>query len=395
MSTRILILASSIVACESANTGIAGTYVTRDSANVRIVDSTSPAWSDGVQLDSIPLLRIGREEDGPYQFSLITQGLMLDGGRIAIAEGRAREIRVFDSAGTHLATSGRAGSGPGEFRGIAGLFRYHGDSLAIYDQQLRRTTIMPLSAGTPRTIANDDNQNLLAFGVDQRGHVFLYNPGSGYRPDLPPGLQWDTTDIVVMSPADGGSRTVARLASREQFIEPDGNTRVRTPAHGSIQAVDDDGFYWATTDRYEIRSYDGDGVLQRILRRPVQPTMVEPDMVDAWVESNLERVRRFEGESAVPRYRRRFDEMEYGEQVPLFGTAFVDADRRLWVSESLWPRVQGAPGRWSVFSPDGVLLGELDVPDGVRVLDSRGDFVLAVWPDELDVPHVQIHRLLR
>jgi hypothetical protein len=389
-----LVLASYLAACGSEQSSAAETYVARDSANVQIVESRAPLWSQGVRVDTAPVLRIGREEEGPYQFASIPHGLILDGGRFAIVEGRSREIRLFDSTGSHLATSGRSGSGPGEFQHIAGLFRYRGDSLAAYDQRLRRTTIIPSGPGVPRTVLVEPSGNLLAFGTDQSGHVFLSNPGSGYRPDLTPGLQWDTTDVVVMAP-DGTSRIAARQPSRQQFVEPDGNTRPIAPQHGSIQATSTDGFYWATSDRYEIRQYSVEGVLQRILRRPLEPRSVESSMFDSYVEANLEVVRRFEGESSVPRYRRTYEAMIRGDQIPLFQTAFADADRRLWVAESIWPDLQQPPRRWSVFAPDGFLLGELDVPDGLRVLDSRGDRILAVWHDEFDVPHVQLNRLVR
>jgi len=159
--------------------------------------------------------------------------------------------------------------------------------------------------------------------------------------------------------------------------------------------VAEDGFYWATPDRYEIRFFDGEGVLRRILRRSVQPTPVEPSMIEEWIEANLENWRRYEGEDAIPRYRRGYEEAHYREYVPLFGTAFVDNDQKLWVSGPTWPSLQGPPRRWSVFSPDGFWLGDLDAPEGVSIVDARGDLVLGIWRDELDVPYVQVHRLAR
>jgi hypothetical protein len=44
---------------------------------------------------------------------------------------------------------------------------------------------------------------------------------------------------------------------------------------------------------------------------------------------------------------------------------------------------------------DGVWLGDLDVPPGFRVLDSRGDLVLGVWPDANDGPRVHLHTIVR
>ena len=35
-----------------------------------------------------------------------------------------------------------------------------------------------------------------AFGAFGDGRLVLYNPGGGFRPDLEPGLQWVTTEVV-------------------------------------------------------------------------------------------------------------------------------------------------------------------------------------------------------
>ena len=174
------------------------------------------------------------------------------------------------------------------------------------------------------------------------------------RQDLDPGLQWDITDVVSTEPAEGSPTVIARLPSRQQLVLPGGDTDFLLPAHNSIQAVGDDGFYWATTNRYEIAFYDKRGTLRRILRRPVEPAEVTPSMIEEYVEASLEWVRRIEGESAVPRYRRTYEGGTYGEEVPLFEHAFVDGDQRLWVSEPLWPSLSEVPRLWSVFSPEGM-----------------------------------------
>ena len=397
--TLTLTLATSLAAfpsCAADPDATAAAYTITDSAGIRIIESLRPLWGDTVlQVVAEPLLRLGSEEEGPEQFGFVVQGVLFEDARIAVAEWTAREVRLFESTGHHQRTFGGAGDGPGEFRLPSGLFEFRGDSIAVYDQLLRRTTIFSLSSGTHRTVPNKMEGNFLAFGVLEDGHLLFYNPGAGYRPDLPPGLQWDTTDVVLTEPAEGSPTVIARLPSRQQLILPDGNTEVLVPAQGSIQAVADDGFYWATTDRYEIGFYDVAGTLRRILRRPVEPRAVEPSMIEEYIEAQLDRVRRNEGEAAVPRYRRRYEEGMHGEEVPLFGRALVDGDQRLWVSEPLWPSLSGAPRLWSVFSPEGTWLGDVEAPEGVLIVDSRQDLVLGVWRNQLDVPYIQVHRLSR
>jgi hypothetical protein len=64
---------------------------------------------------------------------------------------------------------------------------------------------------------------------------------------------------------------------------------------------------------------------------------------------------------------------------------------------NLWVRESNRPGdersRWSVFTDEGELLGEVDMPPGLRVLDIGPDYVLGLHRDELDVEYVRKHVL--
>lgn len=393
----VAIVLALAAACAVGDPGATTSQVT-DSAGVSIVTSTGSVWGEGrAHVDSTPVLRIGAEPSGPYQFSFISSALLLEGGGVAVVELSANEIRLFDAEGRHVRSVGRRGRGPGEFQVISGLFRRSDDSLVAYDQIERRLTVWPLAGGEPRVVRSQPvprvRGSFSAFGTLGDGRLVLYNPGSGFRPDLAPGLQWDTTDVVVLDPADGTGRTVARLPSRQQWILPGGDTRVLAPAHMAVMAATSDGFYWATSDRYEVRFFDPDGDLRRILRRPVEARRVEPGMIETWITANLDEARRNEGEAAVPRYRRLYEEGAFGDRIPLFDRAFVDGDGRLWIASSRWPEPEAAPRRWSVFAPSGTWLGDLDAPARLRIVDSRDDLVLGIWQAEGDAPYVQVHRL--
>ncbi len=326
MASSLLALVSA--ACVGEASAERDRYTIVDSAGIQIVESFAPAWGDeGARIDPEPSLRIGREGEGPSQFGRLTGGVFLADGQIAVMDALAKEVRVFDSAGRHLRTFGGDGDGPGEFRRIAGLFRYPGDSLAAFDQGLYRTTIFSRSPGLLRSIPNQVEGNFVVFGLIGDGPFVLYNPGQ-YRPELPQGLQWDSTDIVAMDRSDGSSEVLIRLPVLERMIGPAGRRESLTPFGVSIHAVAENGFYWATSDRYEIFFYDGRGKVRRILRRPLRPRSVEAAMIEEYEEGYLTWVRGFEGEGAVPRYRRRFEEGSYAETVPLFGGAFVDKDQR-------------------------------------------------------------------
>lgn len=57
------------------------------------------------------------------------------------------------------------------------------------------------------------------------------------------------------------------------------------------------------------------------------------------------------------------------------------------------PYRYNASRRWSVFSEEGVWLGDVATPEGVWLRDARDEVVLGIWTDELGVEYVQLHRL--
>ena len=368
-------------------------HTTVDSAGVRIVESSAPSWGlDPLRIEQDPVIRIGQEEPGPYQFAFVSAGRLLDDGRIIVADVGAQEVRVFSPSGEHLITLGREGQGPGEFSGLAGVFEYPGDSIAAFDGRLYRTTIFSIATGGHRTIQNQAPGNYAVFGHVRDGPFLLYSAGGGFRPDLEPGAQWVSTDVVAMDSFDGTSRVIGNLPDRWRVVGSDGNAPMPQPLMYASQAVAREGFYWGTPDQYELTFYDEDGRARRIIRRQVEARVVDDALITEFIDGQLARIRASQGEAAASQMQTRLREDQYGDHVPLFQEVFVDGEERLWVGASEWPAMQ-SPKRWSVFAQEGYWLGDVVAPEGLRVVDADRDLVLGIWRDELDVPHVQLHRL--
>ena len=119
-------LATSLAAlpsCAADADSTVAAYTITDSAGIRIVESRSPLWGDRpLRVQPEPVLRLGKEEEGPEQFSSIAQGIFLGDGRIAVSERSAGEVRLFDSTGLHLRTLGadgrRKGCAPNQVRAL-------------------------------------------------------------------------------------------------------------------------------------------------------------------------------------------------------------------------------------------------------------------------------------
>ena len=100
----------------------------------------------------------------------------------------------------------------------------------------------------------------------------------------------------------------------------------------------------------------------------------------------------------------------YPEEYPRFGRLVVSRADELWVMA--YPQLEEPIGswrlantyaflapadgaQWRVLAEDGLLLAEVRTPPGLFPLDIGDDYVLGVSKDELDVPTVSLHTLIR
>jgi hypothetical protein len=123
---------------------------------IQYAELTAPDWS----LDPTPLLRLGSVDDGgPEQFYQIIGATRLPDDRIALINGGDATVRIFDMAGRHISTFGRAGDGPGEFRVPHSLWPLDG-GLAVWDSQHQRVTVFDRGGSVRRTTRLRDGAEL-------------------------------------------------------------------------------------------------------------------------------------------------------------------------------------------------------------------------------------------
>jgi hypothetical protein len=109
-----------------------------------IVESTGPTWQEGQAwtIASQPMLTIGSVEGTPeYELYRASSAARLSDGRIVVANGGTNELRFFDRSGRHIASVGRTGEGPGEFRDLQRVWTLTGDSLLAYDFMPARLSV--------------------------------------------------------------------------------------------------------------------------------------------------------------------------------------------------------------------------------------------------------------
>jgi len=83
------------------------------------------------------------------------------------------------------------------------------------------------------------------------------------------------------------------------------------------------------------------------------------------------------------------------ENKPAIQDLRVDGLGNLWVTHwrPMWE--EGALQTFSVFGPDGVWLGDLTAPPGIKLTDIGDDYVLVTWTDETEIPYVRLFPLIK
>lgn len=136
LSPGLLAVATLTAACADAGPTMQRASV-RDSAGVRIVESTSGAWDSASAwvIGEQPVVQIGAaDSDEPAMLLTRVEGLTrLSDGRIVILDGQTSEVRWFTPEGEHIVTRGGKGKGPGEFTYAMALVAMGGDTVLVRD----------------------------------------------------------------------------------------------------------------------------------------------------------------------------------------------------------------------------------------------------------------------
>ena len=81
--------------------------------------------------------------------------------------------------------------------------------------------------------------------------------------------------------------------------------------------------------------------------------------------------------------------------MPAFTSIIVDRLHHLWVEEYELPGEERPGTLWTVFDPEGRVLGFVETPDGPEIHEIGEDYILGHVHDELQVEHVQVWPLRR
>jgi hypothetical protein len=348
-----------------------------------------PPRSGGVVGTLQEELRIGSVDGGgPAAFGRIKGVQILAAGHIAVLDAMAKEIRVFDSFGQHLATFGGEGEGPGEFREPFGLMQDGTGRLWVPDFRIGRMSVVDPESGFQESF----RLTILGYGfiwdgaLTVDGHIL--EPSITLGPPRRNVLRvYDQAMTLVDSLPLPDSPPYDRKDPPGAFYwEAPGGTAmgyVGVPFYPfGIRLLDSRGGVWSTElgdFEYRVKYWHPGGDTLLIVESQRPPVAIPASERDSLVAALREQLRQRgaadQDWSKIPQVR------------PAVMSMFLSDEGDLWVET---PTASGTT-LYDRYDRNGTYLGSVEswfeTVSGLRPV-VRGDQLWAVVADDLDIQYV-------
>jgi hypothetical protein len=342
------------------------------------------------------VFEVGKEETKPAEhFERVMAAFRLEGGRIAVADAGALEIRYFDLQGEYIGKAGGSGQGPGEFRHFTRVWPMEGDSIGVYDRGNRRITVVAPDGKDARSLPVSDlpgRGHGVPIGlIDEKVLVAEETP----KPMSGPLTYWrDTLTIRLVGRDPDGDRTLARVASTEWYFSHGPMGPGYTPMFGysAVVALWGNQAVTGTGESYELSLWDPVGEADwKIRLRDAVPEILDGPVLDEYL-NGLKGTLSPEFFGIIEDQYAAFPP-DHG--VPAYSALMVAGDGTLWVRDFVDPTVGGEEPQesWRVFDGDGRIRAVLVAPAGLQILHATKDEVVGRRKDDLGVQSVLLCRI--
>jgi hypothetical protein len=347
-------------------------------------------------LEPRPSVTLGaNESDTTGILQTVVGATRLSDGSILVGDRGEFALRIFGPTGTLLRSLGRKGSGPGEVRYLARMWRC-GDSIYTYDiGEAQRVSVFTLAGQYVRTFRFGTPQVAQSpyMSACNRSGEFVHLGWEQQR-DMKGGV-FRAVVPVWTSRADAGvGRVIDSLPGSERWgLVRDKQLRGTRPLPLGQQPVLGIGrsqIYVGGADRFQIRALSRSGQAINTLQRPEPPLAV----TKTDIRDEIEREIANRGESSRKSVEEAYAEMTFPTTLPAYTSLIVDSDDFVWVRP--YPRGSPQSVRWSVFDSKGVLVAEVDVPTHLELFEIGPEYVLGRYLDPVEaIPQVRLYRLTR
>ena len=331
----------------------------RDSAGIRIVTNASIKNAPRLYriADTASLDIGGTHDDERQELSTMAIPDIYRGPAGEVVVPDAYQVKFFDTKGVFLRVLGRKGSGPGEFQTpIREICRLGGDSLIAMEGTAPRFSVIAGQAIT-RTEAFEGRS--IFHGCLADGSFVVEQERVKTSPGMNPRARYalvGSNGKVLGSLGALPASDYSTILSREVNIVGFG-----------------DHIFVSDGRSFEYREYDRSGRLLRIVRTDdlqERFTTSDADRVIDW------RVPKNAPASVLRGIRSAASGIPRPSSWPAFGRMLIDPIGRVWLSD--FPRKAGELAAWSVFDPQGRLLGRV-YPAEAKVAKTYQRVMLANW----------------
>lgn len=356
-------------------------------------DAAAPHWV----LSPEPVVTIGVAEGDPnYQLYNVAAATRLSDGRIVVLNTGNASLAAYDSGGRFLFTAGRKGQGPGEFEVPTWLGRVEGDTLAVWDQRLKRLSFFSGEGTYRRAAAIPDADGMFPTAVGMFSDRSLaLDPGPDVMAMMQGerGVRRDSVTLQRFAPDGSRAGPLARFAGNEVHVadRPTGFAWNDAPfARRAYVSVAGERLYVGDSGSGRITVYSPRGVPAATLRSPLAPWRIQGPDVAEYRERQLAQIqdpeRRREMQATL-------DAAPVPDLSPAFGGLAVDPEGNVWVQA--YPRPADETVTWAVLGHDGAQRAEIRVPRPLQVMEVGRDYLLATRKDDLGVETVELYTVTR
>jgi len=373
----------------------------RDSASITLVEHGSidydqlPQW---ILLDS-GAVRVGVVSgEAAYQWGDIRAADRLSDGTLIALDRDAREIRAFDTDGTHLWTAGREGQGPGEFRFPWSMWVTVSDSIVVSDPGNARLAILSRTGEVVREVSLLRTDGA-AVGHGPMGEAGVLLEVRSAEPTQLEGYKALIQTSTFRQAALSGE-LILELGTHELDRQYDvvggaeGSFGLKLFASQSVFAGSPAGMWHSDSKSYEVRLITEDGRPIRVVRWEGPSRRISTADVDRLREVTLAR---FADQPDVLReVRAYFSDQPVAEAMASFESLTIDRAGRLWVQDYQRPDLPDENVGWLILSENGEeVLGRLLHTPTFELMSVGDGWVVGKSVDELGVEYLELRRLGR
>lgn len=414
ITKAVAIIGLLVVGCGESRerSGDLGKVVVLDSAGVRVIQTPGTVLEERLdwEVGATPVVELDGSGDAssPGFFRVGGVAELPDGG-LLVVDGSSRQLLFFTADGQFLQAVGRAGAGPGEFRGLPRLVPAPSyDSLVVFDPSQQRFSVFSPSGELRRT-----NRPLAliptrfqvpwgevslsrvsgAVGLLENRVVTLHSVGlhssqAGLDPEQP-------AQFRLVDPTGGLDqvielfKTILWFTTRADELGQTATFQVPFSV-APAGAIGREGFYIIPGGWPRIRVYNASEELSRVLALGGAARTITSADLDAYVDVQ---VRNAPNPAAAAMREREHRRVPLPEVFPTFDTLVVDTQE--WVWARTYEFKESPSRKWLLFDPEGRGRGTVDVPAGLRIHQIGEDFILGVRRDEWGVEYVRRFALTR